>query len=46
MRAFSKLEMMKTKQVITNWYQLKRKLFNEIIADFIREFGAQGLWNT
>jgi hypothetical protein len=45
-RAFSKLEIMKTKQIITNWYQLKRNLFNEIIADFIRELGVQRLWNA
>lgn len=46
MRAFSQLEIMKTKQVITNWYQLKRKLFNEIIASFIKEFGIQGFLNA
>lgn len=45
-RAFSKLEIMKTKQIITNWYQLKRNLFNEIISGFIREFGVQQLWNA
>jgi Transposase DDE domain len=42
-RAFSKLEIMKTKQVITNWYQLKRTLFNKVIADFINTVGIQGL---
>lgn len=37
--AFCKLEIMKTKQVIKNWYQIKRQLFNAIIAGFIKSVG-------
>jgi len=43
LRAFCKLEIMKSKQVIVNWYQVKRKLFNTIIAEFIREYRMAGL---
>lgn len=35
--AFCKLEMMKTKHIITNWYQVQRQLFNGIIAEFIKQ---------
>lgn len=42
-RAFCKLEIMKTKQCITNWYQIQRQLFNGIIAEFIKSAGMMGL---
>jgi len=45
-RAFCKLEIMKTKQMIVNWYQIKRNLFNEIIASFIKDQGIQRLLNA
>lgn len=46
MRAFSRLEIMKTKQTIINWYQFKRNLFNEVIAEFIKKSGMQWLSNA
>lgn len=45
-RAFCKLEKMKLNQLIRNWYQLKRKLFNDVIADFINTVGMQGLFDA
>lgn len=36
LKAFCKVEIMKTKQIITNWYQVQRQLFNNIIAEFIK----------
>ena len=46
LRAFCKLEIMKTKQIIKNWYKLKRQLFNHVIADFIRVNGMTSLIDT
>ena len=46
LRAFCKLEIMKSKQIITNWYQIQRQLFNHIIAGFIKHNGMQGLVNA
>lgn len=46
LRAFCKLEIMKTKQIINNWYKLKRQLFNHVIADFIRVNGVPLLINS
>lgn len=43
LKAFSRLEIMKVKQMITNWYQVQRQLFNEIIAEFIRNIGIKGV---
>ena len=40
-RAFCKLEIMKSKQLIINWYKLKRNLFNELIATFINEYAIE-----
>ncbi len=40
-RAFCKLEIMKSKQIIINWYKLKCNLFNEIIATFINEYAIE-----
>lgn len=46
LRAFCKLEILKTKQIITNWYQVRRQLFNEVIAAFIKSVGISSLINT
>ena len=46
LRAFCKLEIMKTKQIINNLYKLKRQLFNHVIADFIRFNGMPLLINA
>lgn len=46
LRAFCKLEILKAKKVITSWYQIKRQLFNEIIAKFIRNIGITALVNA
>jgi hypothetical protein len=46
LRAFCKLEILKTKQIITNWYQIQRQLFNEVIAAFIKSVGISSLINT
>jgi len=35
--AFCKLEIMKVKQIVANWYQVQRQLFNEVIAEFIKQ---------
>ena len=43
LRAFCKLEIMKTKQISNNWYKLKRQLFNHVIGDFIRVNGMPSL---
>lgn len=45
-RAFCKLEIMKAKQVITNWYQIQRQLFNKIIATFIKSADISYLANA
>lgn len=46
LRAFCKLEILRTKKAITNWYQIQRQLFNEVIAAFIKSIGIGGLINT
>jgi hypothetical protein len=43
LKAFCKLEIMKTKQIITNWYQVQRQLFNKIIAEFIKHNDITGI---
>jgi hypothetical protein len=43
LKAFCKLEIMKTKQIITNWYQVQRQLFNKIIAAFIKHNHITGI---
>jgi len=37
---------MKTKQIINNWYKLKRQLLNHVIADFVRFNGVPLLINA
>ena len=39
--AFVQLELLRAKQVIENWYQVKRDLFVEVIKRFIAQKGAQ-----
>lgn len=46
LRAFCKLEIMKSKQIITNWYQIQRQLFNTIIAAFIKSADISYLTNA
>lgn len=46
LRAFCKLEILKTKQIITNWYKIKRHLFNEVIAAFIKSTNIKELINA
>lgn len=46
LRAFCKLEIMKSKQIITNWYQIQRQLFNTIIAAFIKRADISYLTNA
>jgi len=43
LRAFCKLELMKSKQIISNLYQLQRELFNKLIAQFIQTNGVAGI---
>ena len=46
LKAFCKLEILKTRQIITNWYQIQRQLFNEIIAEFIKRVGITVIANA
>lgn len=46
LRAFCKLEILNTKKIITNWYQIQRQLFNEAIAAFIKSVGIGRFINT
>jgi hypothetical protein len=46
LRAFCKLEILKIKRIITNWYQIQRQLFNGVIAAFIKSVGIGSLMNA
>lgn len=43
MRAFTQLELMRTKELIENWYEVQRNLSLQVARDFILEQLGQEL---